>query len=48
MMAGVGASLFATLDDPAGAAAKFLNLAIVAMLLAGGYLLFVLPRSAAS
>ena len=43
MMAGVGASLFATLDNPAGAAAKFLNLAIVAMLLAGGYLLFVLP-----
>jgi uncharacterized membrane protein YccC len=43
MMAAVGCSLFATLDEPARAAAKFLNLSIVAMMIASGYLLFVLP-----
>ncbi|EWY41935.1 fusaric acid resistance protein [Skermanella stibiiresistens SB22] len=43
MMSAVGASLFATLDNPAQATAKFLNLAVVAMVIASGYLLFVLP-----
>jgi uncharacterized membrane protein YccC len=43
MMAAVGCSLFATLDEPARATAKFLNLSIVAMMIASGYLLFVLP-----
>jgi uncharacterized membrane protein YccC len=43
MMAAVGCSLFATLDEPAQAAAKFMNLAIIAILIASVYLLFVLP-----
>jgi uncharacterized membrane protein YccC len=43
MMAAVGCSLFATLDEPARATAKFLNLSIIAMMIASGYLLFVLP-----
>jgi len=43
MMAAVGCSLFATLDEPASATAKFMNLSIIAMMIASGYLLFVLP-----
>jgi uncharacterized membrane protein YccC len=43
MMAAVGCSLFSSLDEPAQAAAKFMNLAIIAIVIASGYLLFVLP-----